>query len=174
MPQPSNGAYPELAEKLKAADIAPLLMVYVQLSGDRELLHEFKPHIKGPWPWDESAPTELKERLRARTAALLAQIQSGRRQPADPPAASLLGEMASTCVGQVVPDDYLPLIAHEMQLAGTPLLEVDWRSARPEAASKFRVLIIGAGESGLCMGIKLARLGIDFTILEKNRTVGGT
>ena len=174
MPQPSNGAYPELAEKLKAADIAPLLMVYVQLSGERDLLHEFKPYIKGPWPWDESAPTELKERLRARTAELLAQIQSGSRQPADPPAASLLSEMASTCVGQVVPDDYLPLIAHEMQLAGTPLLEVDWRSARPGAASKFRVLIIGAGESGLCMGIKLARLGIDFTILEKNRTVGGT
>lgn len=35
------------------------------------------------------------------------------------------------------------------------------------------VAIIGAGLGGICMGIKLGRAGIPFTILEKARTVGG-
>ncbi|MFK7829950.1 MAG: flavin-containing monooxygenase [Congregibacter sp.] len=38
-----------------------------------------------------------------------------------------------------------------------------------------QVIIIGAGMSGLCMGIKLLKRGIqDFLILEKSRAIGGT
>ncbi|MGB1699677.1 MAG: NAD(P)-binding protein, partial [Nannocystaceae bacterium] len=36
------------------------------------------------------------------------------------------------------------------------------------------VLIVGAGMSGLCMGIELSRHGIPFIILEKADEVGGT
>jgi 4-hydroxyacetophenone monooxygenase len=62
-----------------------------------------------------------------------------------------------------------------MGLAGTPPLEVDWR-VRPatHTLSDFHVIVIGAGESGIATAIKLARLGIRYTILEKNETVGGT
>ena len=38
----------------------------------------------------------------------------------------------------------------------------------------FKVLIIGAGMSGLCMAIKLREAGIPFQLIEKNDTVGGT
>lgn len=42
-------------------------------------------------------------------------------------------------------------------------------------ASEPRILILGAGVSGLCMGIELRRAGIgSFTILEKRDRVGGT
>src|SRR3954462_3214090 len=38
-----------------------------------------------------------------------------------------------------------------------------------------RVIVVGAGMSGLCMGIKLKAAGVeDFTILEKADDVGGT
>ena len=40
---------------------------------------------------------------------------------------------------------------------------------------KPRVAIVGAGMSGICMGLKLQRAGIDdFTIYEKGRELGGT
>jgi len=166
---------PSLRTLVEGADLAPLLMVYAQLSGDREALARFRPYIHGPWRWMEEVPAELRTQLCDETAALLAAIESGQRQPAPPPGPDLLAEMVNTCVGQTVPAEYLPLIAHEMGLAGTPLLEVDWRARPPERAlDEFRVIVIGAGESGIALGIKLARLGIRFTILEKNRTVGGT
>ena len=36
-----------------------------------------------------------------------------------------------------------------------------------------QVTIIGAGFGGVCMGIKLRRAGIPFTIVEKGNRVGG-
>jgi cation diffusion facilitator CzcD-associated flavoprotein CzcO len=37
-----------------------------------------------------------------------------------------------------------------------------------------RVLIIGAGFSGLCLGVHLKQAGIGFTILEQSDRIGGT
>ena len=42
------------------------------------------------------------------------------------------------------------------------------------APDSFRVLIIGAGMSGLCAAVRLRQAGVAFTLLEKNSTVGGT
>jgi len=166
---------PSLREQLEGADIAPLLMVYVQLSGDRAELARYRSFIQGPWGWMENVPEALKTRLRDRAAALLDDLSAGRLQAAPAPGPDLLSEMVSTCVGQAVPGDYLPLIAHEMGLGGTPPIEVDWR-VRPatQTLKEFHVVVIGAGESGLATAIKLARLGIGYTILEKNKAVGGT
>lgn len=43
-----------------------------------------------------------------------------------------------------------------------------------QLARPYRVAIIGAGFSGLCLGIQLKKAGIPFTILEKSDGVGGT
>ena len=40
--------------------------------------------------------------------------------------------------------------------------------------TKTNVCIVGAGFSGLCMGIKLKKAGIPFRILEKSSQIGGT
>ena len=40
--------------------------------------------------------------------------------------------------------------------------------------TKASVCIVGAGFSGLCMGIKLKKAGISFRILEKGSKIGGT
>ena len=57
--------------------------------------------------------------------------------------------------------------------------DADWRE-RIEAAidaggiGDFKVIVVGAGMSGICAGIKLRSVGIPFTIIEKNDAVGGT
>lgn len=57
-------------------------------------------------------------------------------------------------------------------MTGTAAAE---RAAPPTEERAVRVAILGAGMSGICMGIQLKRKGIDdFVILEKAESVGGT
>jgi 4-hydroxyacetophenone monooxygenase len=155
---------------LRETDFAPLLMAYVQLSGDESALDEYGRYITGPWNWMENAPPEARRELAGKISLAM---QARQAPPALPEA--LLRRMMSVCVGQPVPEEYADLLKHEMQLAGTRQLEVRWRKRPADATlAGFRVAIIGAGESGICAGIKLLELGIPFVILEKNETVGGT
>ena len=94
--------------------------------------------------------------------------------PTEPPP-GLLPRMLAAGVGGPVPDEYIPMILEEMMLDDIDPKTVHWRT-RPddETLAAFRVVIIGAGVSGLGMAIKLREAGIPFVIYEKNKTVGGT
>ena len=48
------------------------------------------------------------------------------------------------------------------------------RQVSEEKRRDFQVIVVGAGMSGICTGIKLKEAGISFSILEKNDAVGGT
>ncbi|MCW2879497.1 MAG: hypothetical protein JWQ95_3597 [Sphaerisporangium sp.] len=52
--------------------------------------------------------------------------------------------------------------------------EARWTGERPDAASDFKVLIVGAGASGICAGIQFERLGIPYAIVERQGDLGGT
>lgn len=160
--------------QLAQADLAPLLATYVHLSGDRAALETYRPFITGPWAFHENTPEPLKQSLYDKLAALLDDLQAGRRAPARPDR-DTLHEIMNVCVGQSVPDEYLPLILHDIGVDGTEPLEVTWRTPPDrERLARFKVLIVGAGESGLCAAIKLRQLGIDFVMVERNAHVGGT
>ena len=62
---------------LEGADIAPLLMVLVHLTGERHWLEEVGPHIHGPWNFQESVPEDMKQRVRARMKAVLRDLATG-------------------------------------------------------------------------------------------------
>jgi 4-hydroxyacetophenone monooxygenase len=49
-----------------------------------------------------------------------------------------------------------------------------WTGERPSAAADFHVAIIGAGISGIATGIQFERLGIPYTIFERQPELGGT
>ncbi len=164
-----------LTQALDGADLAPLLMVLVHLTGDAAWLDEVGPHITGPWNFHENAPPALKQKLRDRLRTVLLDYAAGNRPlPTEPPP-DLLHRMLSTGVGQSVPAEYIPLILEEMMLDDQDPKTVSWRTEPvPETLAGFRAVIIGAGVSGLCMAIKMQEAGIPFVIYERNRTVGGT
>lgn len=164
-----------LAEALKAADVAPLLMVLVHLGGDPAWLDRIAPHIQGPWSFHEHTPDELKSELCQAVVDLLVEYAStGRQLPITPPM-HLLPRMLDVCTGQHVPPEYHAMVLEEMDLAGDDPKTVKWREpVARETLDHFNVLVIGAGFSGVAMGIKLKEAGIPFTIIEKNETVGGT
>jgi 4-hydroxyacetophenone monooxygenase len=161
---------------LGEADFAPLLMSYVQMSGDTQVLKTYQPFITGPWSFFETVPEPLKKELIEKFAHLLENTPDlAHFQGAFKPTLEETQEMLNVCVGQVVPKDYLALIQSETQLADGANLDIEWRGAVAHDKLKhFKVLIIGAGESGICASIKLTRLGIEHTLIEKNSTVGGT
>lgn len=49
-----------------------------------------------------------------------------------------------------------------------------WLKRKVETPPDFKVLIVGSGMSGICMGKKLNDAGIKYTILEKAENLGGT
>jgi 4-hydroxyacetophenone monooxygenase len=172
---PALGDTAQLRAALAEADIVPLLLVLAHLSGDDALLDEAAPFIHGAWNFMHTLPDGLQDRIRDRLLVVLSDYDAtGRALPATPPA-HLLRKMLNIGVGQVVPEEYLPLLLEEMRLGEADPRSVPWRARPPaEVLGGFRAVIIGAGLSGLCMAIKLREAGIPFTVIEKNPTVGGT
>ncbi|MEI7713197.1 MAG: NAD(P)-binding protein, partial [Rhodospirillales bacterium] len=158
---------------LSGADVAPMLMAMVHLSGEEHWLDEVSPYIVGPWNFHENAPDALKHRMRARLKEILLDYAAtGRALPAEPPA-HLLHKMLAAGVGGPIPEEYMPMIREETMLDDRDPKTVPWRT-EPRGLDTFSAVIVGAGVSGLCMAIKMQEAGIPFVIVEKNRTVGGT
>ncbi len=158
---------------LSGADVAPMLMVIVHLSGEEHWLDEVAPFIAGPWNFHESAPEALKQRMRARLKAILLDYAAtGRPLPPEPPA-HLLHRMLAAGVGGPIPEEYMPMIREETMLDDHDPKTVPWRT-EPKDREGFLAVVVGAGVSGLCMAIKLQEAGIPFVVVERNATVGGT
>ncbi len=162
-----------LRAALADADIAPMLMVLAQLSGDLAILDEVSPHIHGAWSFMESVPEHLKQKVRDRLVDVLKDYAATGHAPPGNLSADTLQRMMSAGVGQTVPAGYIPLLVEETRLGTEDLRAVHWRRDGV-AAGDFKVAIIGAGFSGLCAGMRLQELGVPFEILEKNGDVGGT
>ncbi len=164
-----------LRAALAEADAATLMLVLVQLTGDRDLLERARPHITGPMNYHETMPEELRAEIRERLEAeLLDFAVTGRALP-PLPEGEFLQEMLSTAVGETVSADYCAMMREDLEAAEPDPRGLIWRK-RPAAPAleAFPVVIIGAGMSGVCAAIRLRQAGIPFTIIEKNSAVGGS
>lgn len=164
-----------LRAALDAADTVPLIMVLVHLTGDDSLLDEMRPHIRGPWDYSQSIPEADAGRIREALITVMKEIATGRRNMAPMPDRALLNRMMRVATGQVVPDEYVPMMLGQMALDdGAVVAGARRKPRKPATQGPFHVAIIGAGMSGICSAIKLKEAGIPFAIFEKNNSVGGT
>jgi len=160
----------ELRAALAEANVPTLLMVYVHLTCDEAMLDRFAPHIR---PAFSTPPTDippgLADELRARLLKVL--TRPGAAREGDP-APALMQKMMPIGVGEQVDDEFLPLLLDQIGLGlPKPRRENPTRKMPPAG---FKVLVIGAGLSGMVAGIKLGEAGYDYVIIEKNADVGGT
>ena len=164
-----------LDERLAELDVQPLLLVYAHLTEDIATLDRFAPYIKGAWGFEEAVPEAMKAELRQKLIATFKDYAAHDRPLPPAPPHDLLQKMADTAVGRHVPAEYLPMIYDELNFDGKDAKTVQWRH-QPSTAklAAFRVLVIGAGFSGIAMGAKLQEAGYDYVIIEKNDNVGGT
>ncbi len=158
------------AEAVGLANVPTLLMVLVQLTGERRWLEPpYRPRRTGGMGDNDDGGLPERLQIEVRGAALEAILawRSGRPIALAEPSPELLVEMLSCAMDEAVPPEYGPMIAAQL---ATELPQIE-----PFAVpAGFSVLIIGAGVSGMCAAVSLKRAGIPFTILEKNETVGGT
>ncbi|MBS7700174.1 MULTISPECIES: NAD(P)/FAD-dependent oxidoreductase [unclassified Chelatococcus] len=169
-------AHPDaFSAAIAEADIVPLLMSYVQLTGDYGLLREVAPHIRGAWDYMQAIPTTLQNQIRAKlVTAIMERAEHGGAIALEPPAAEFKA-MVDVAVGETVPDEYMAVFREEMMLGGQDGRRFTWRHKPPAARlAAFKVVVVGAGFSGLAMAVRLQEAGIPYVIIEKNAEVGGT
>lgn len=156
------------------ADIRVLLMVVFHLSGDRKWLGErYRPQRDVRLIADEDAGLTPEIRAEIQQAAVDLLLAGAGREPAvNDPGDALMLEMMRACMAENIPADYAPMMREEMGLAPR---DATWtQKPAAERLAAMKVLIVGAGASGIILGARLKRLGIDFSIVERAAEVGGT
>jgi 4-hydroxyacetophenone monooxygenase len=160
-----------LTSAMESANLPTLVVVLYQLTGDpRWLADPYRPtRGRGMGDNDDGGFAE-PVRTEIRAAAVDAVLAwSAGRQPAVPaPTGAFLVELMSLAVGEPVPAEYEAMAAEDM----------GFRTPEPVRAvapgTGFRVVVIGAGLSGMLAAIRLREAGIGCVVLEKNDDVGGT
>ncbi len=162
-----------LHEALHDADLRVLLMVMFHLSGDRKWLTDpYLPRRDVRLIADESAGFDAATARQIRAAAFELLSGGAPRAVVDSLDEAHMLEMMSVCLGETVDPAYAPLMLEDM---GFTSGDARWRTPlAPEALAGSAVVIVGAGLSGLGLGMQLKRLGIPFTIVERNPEAGGT
>ena len=100
-----------------------------------------------------------------------------RRKPSDPlppPPSKAEARRLLEMYSQPLSDDEFEFAYEELALEDWPR-EATWTNGRPDdKLSEFKVIVIGAGISGLMAAIQLQRLGVPFTVIERQSGIGGT
>ena len=161
---------------LEDAHVPSLMNALVHLTGDASILRGTVRPQAGFLvdPQGGIAPAE-QAAIRARAlAAICAYRDGGQRLPA-PPSQALVQEMVNFATGQELGAGYGEFLQAELALDGEDSYGVAELLALPaEARARFKVVIVGAGMSGLLAGIRLKEAGIGFEIVERHGDVGGT
>jgi 4-hydroxyacetophenone monooxygenase len=168
-----DGQVAAFTEALEIANVPVLLCVLVMLTGDeRWMADPYRPERNrglDDHPDGGLAP-EIQREIRAAALQAILAWRAGRPVAIPEPSDELLARILSNAMGEPVPVDYGPFLAVELGLDRV----ADRHEPLPSIPEDFRVLVVGAGVSGLAMAIGLQAAGIPFDVIEKADTVGGT
>ena len=154
---------------LAGTEVPILLATVVHLTGDEDLLRRYKPYIGRAREFSHSVPQHLVDELHDRLIAALK--PDAPRAPVASP--DLFGRVMSACVGENVPERYIPMLLQDLGLVGRDKHVFNETTPGAGSSPSLRVVIVGAGASGICAGIKLQEAGLEFEIIERNSDVGG-
>lgn len=159
-----------LRRALASVDPSDLLMTYAYLTHDRDLLERMAPHIRPLFGLEPTAiPDELVEELRSK--AFIALTTAGATR-GEMPSRELMQRIMSVGMGEQVDDEFVDLLFEQCGFV-VPQARKS-RADRTMPPQGFKVLLVGAGLTGLAAGIKLKEAGYDYICVEKNADVAGT
>jgi len=165
-----------LDEAIEAAHLPALMTALVHLTGNT---HHLKPEWRPAYqPMDRNnigVPDEEQAIMRAFAKGVITDYLEGRRQPVGDLASEAIRPMMDYVTGVDIPSSYLAFLEDELDLVGESSKHARWEAPKLKAAAaKMKVLVIGAGMSGILAAIKLDEAGVGYTVVEKNADVGGT
>ncbi|MGA4544130.1 flavin-containing monooxygenase [Uniformispora flossi] len=155
--------------RARLADAEPrtLLMVLTHLTRDVSHLDRFAA-VCDPANAESGAEREADEIRDLLTDVL---TTSAPRETGPLPS-DLFRRMASAYVHEPVDEEFVPLLLDQCgfaKLDGAPAA-----ADRGPGGDGFHVVVVGAGLSGICAGIKLGEAGYSYRIYDRNKDVGGT
>ncbi|MEA3054940.1 MAG: 4-hydroxyacetophenone monooxygenase [Actinomycetota bacterium] len=161
----------ELRTILDEAELPPMLPALAYATGDMSLLRE---NLR-PDPLLFAMPQggltdEQQAEVRAIAFEVLTRFRDGGCEVAPTPAEADVVRIMEYAVGGADMGAYVPLLEEELAHRGEDRRAPTWTNPGLD----FKVLIIGAGMSGLLAAHRLQQANVDFTIYEKNDDVGGT
>jgi 4-hydroxyacetophenone monooxygenase len=158
-----------LRRALGAANLPTLTMVLFHLTGDELWLNDPYRPVRAPGlgPNDSGGfPPEVAEEIRQAAASAVMAWSKGRSAEVPVPNAELLRQMLTICMAEEIPAEYERVMREEMGL-------VPPERPEPLDPKGFRVVIVGAGISGIIAAVRLRELGVPFVILEREQEAGG-
>lgn len=173
----------ELRAALTEVNLPTLLMVMTQFSGDdRWMTEHFQPEpITTPegelFPDDTgNYSDEVAAEILEGAFDLIKQLRDEGGELPGAPSTARMRQMMEFSTAESVEDDFCRMLLEETNFVDR---DEDWQAEFRKVTSgkpveDFNVIVVGAGMSGICTGIKLQKAGIPYTILEKNEAVGGT
>jgi 4-hydroxyacetophenone monooxygenase len=165
----------ELRAILAEAEVPPLLPALAYLTGDLSLLREDLRPNPLTFAMPQGGLSDAQQQA-ARELALeaLIRFRDGGSRPAPAPADEDVLRIMEFAVGGSGMRPYLPLLEEELAHRHEDRRAPGWHKDDVAPGVDFRVLLIGAGMSGLLTAHRLRQVGVDFVVVEKNPDVGGT
>jgi 4-hydroxyacetophenone monooxygenase len=166
----------QLATLIEGMSPLVLAMSAVHMSGSLEIIRSGVRTQPPAFNGDTSGSLSAEDAASVRHQALRIIKDYRDRQP-EPyrPSDDELREMMSFLLGLDLPSAYVPMIREDMALDAKDARRFEWnRTVSDAEKQRYPVVIIGAGMSGMLMGLRLKQAGVPFVILEKNDSVGGT
>ena len=164
-----------IAEVLDDVSVPALLCSLVHMTGDPLWIRDRHLRVL-PSSSDYQCGLSAEEQadIRRRALPVIAAYRDAGCEPVPLPDELLL-EMMSFLALKPLEGRIASMMFEDMQFAGADSRAIAWGdeiTAETKAGSP--VVVIGAGESGILAGIRLAQAGLPFTIIDKNDGPGGT
>jgi 4-hydroxyacetophenone monooxygenase len=164
-----------LDEALAVAHLPALCAALYHVTGDESWIRkEWTPQYV-PLSRETGLGPEVEAEIRAQARQTIQAYLAGEHTTPTPPSPAIVRRLMDFVAGQPIPEAYADFAMDELAIAGTSSKDPQFEQPRlKEAARKLKVLVIGAGMSGILTGVRLSQAGVAFEIVDKNPEVGGT
>lgn len=174
--QPITETDAAIKAAIDEAHLPSLIAALVHVTGDASLVtgdikpvYDFFGDGQGGLTAEQIASTKVRA-----LDALKKYRDAGSKLPPQP-TRDMVHKMMTFVAGGDIPERYVPFLEEELALDGVDPKAVHGLDEIPQSQKKdFRVLVIGAGMSGVLAAIRLKQAGIAYTVVDKNKDVGGT
>src|SRR3954452_20415489 len=148
--QPITESDDEIAEVLREAELPPLLPALAYATGDLSLLREdLRPDPLLFGMPQGGLSDEQQAEVRRLALETLVRFRDGGCVPAPVPSDEDVLRIMEHAVGGADMDAYLPLLEEELATRGEDRRAPTWSKADVAPDTPFRVLVVGAGMSGI-------------------------
>jgi 4-hydroxyacetophenone monooxygenase len=163
-----------LRSAIEQASVPALLMSMVHMTGDLGILDELpRPFMLIAMDLQGAMSEPDKQAVRERAFEVARDYRDRGCPPPFVPDRGQLKEMLDVLSAGQITEEFVDYVAADLRLTDTDQNRPVLRSTAEQRAT-CPVIVIGCGEAGLLAGIKLKQAGVPFTIIEKQRDVGGT